>query len=91
MDSICHRMRIKPSNVLAFMHDSAASNLLSFADTLQHVFVFSEDTHTIVAPAIDYWKRTSLFNATYDDDQKRSHADYIELSMQSQFNKRGLR
>jgi hypothetical protein len=32
----------------------------------------------------------SLFNATYDDDQKRSHADYIELSMQSQFNKRGL-
>ena len=33
----------------------------------------------------------SLFNATYDDDQKRSHADYIELSMQSQFNKRDLR
>jgi hypothetical protein len=33
----------------------------------------------------------SLFNATYDDDQKKSHADYIELSMQSQFNKRGLR
>ena len=33
----------------------------------------------------------SIFNATYDDDQKKSHADYIELSMQSQFNKRGLR
>ena len=33
----------------------------------------------------------SIFNATYDDDQKRSHADYIELSMQSQFNKRDLR
>ena len=32
----------------------------------------------------------SLFNATYNDDQKKSHADYIELSMQSQFNKRGL-
>ena len=32
----------------------------------------------------------SLFNATYDDDQKRSHTDYIELSIQSQFNKRGL-
>ena len=33
----------------------------------------------------------SIFNATYGDDQKNSHADYIELSMQSQFNKRGLR
>ncbi len=31
----------------------------------------------------------SIFNATYGDDQKNSHADYIEL--QSQFNKRGLR
>jgi hypothetical protein len=30
----------------------------------------------------------SIFNSTYNDDQKRSHADYIELSMQSQFNKR---
>ncbi len=30
----------------------------------------------------------SLFNTTYDDDQKRSHTDYIELSIQSQFNKR---
>ena len=33
----------------------------------------------------------NLFNATYNDDQKKSHADYIELSMQSQFNKRDLR
>jgi hypothetical protein len=33
----------------------------------------------------------SLFNATYNDDQKSSYTDYIELSMQSQFNKRGLR
>jgi hypothetical protein len=32
----------------------------------------------------------SIFNATYNDDQKRSHADYIEVSMQSQFNKRAL-
>ncbi len=32
-----------------------------------------------------------LFNATYNDDQKKSHADYIALSMQSQFNKRDLR
>ena len=32
----------------------------------------------------------SIFNATYGDDQKNSHADYIELSMQSQFNKQGL-
>jgi hypothetical protein len=27
----------------------------------------------------------SIFNASYNDDQKRSYADYIELSMQSQF------
>ncbi len=33
----------------------------------------------------------SLFNATYNDDQKSAYADYIKLSMQSQFNKRGLR
>ena len=32
----------------------------------------------------------SIFNATYNDDQKRSHTDYIELYMQSQFNKRAL-
>ena len=32
----------------------------------------------------------SIFNATYDDDQKSSYADYIQLSMQSQFNKRDL-
>jgi hypothetical protein len=29
-------------------------------------------------------------SATYDDDQKKSHADYIELSMKSQFNIRVL-
>ena len=32
----------------------------------------------------------SIFNATYDDDQKSLYADYIQLSIQSQFNKRGL-
>ncbi len=32
----------------------------------------------------------SIFNATYNDDQTRSHSDYIELSMQSQFNERAL-
>ena len=32
----------------------------------------------------------SLFNTTYNDDQKSSYTDYIELSMQSQFNKRAL-
>ena len=31
-----------------------------------------------------------LFNATHNDDQKKSHDDYIELSMQSQFNKQDL-
>jgi len=32
----------------------------------------------------------SIFNSTYNDDQKRSHTDYIELSIQSQFNKRTM-
>ncbi len=32
----------------------------------------------------------NLFNATYNDDQKSAYADYIELSIQSPFNKRGL-
>jgi hypothetical protein len=32
----------------------------------------------------------SIFNATYNDDQKSSHADYIQLSLQAQFNKRAL-
>ena len=32
----------------------------------------------------------SIFNSTCNDDQKSSHTDYIELSMQSQFNKRAL-
>jgi hypothetical protein len=32
----------------------------------------------------------SIFNATDNDDQKSSYTDYIELSMQSQFNKQGL-
>ena len=31
----------------------------------------------------------SIFNSTYNDDQKSSHTDYIELFMQSQFNKPG--
>ena len=32
----------------------------------------------------------SIFNATYNADQKKSHTNYIELSIQSQINKRGL-
>ena len=32
----------------------------------------------------------SIFNETYDDDQKSSYTDYIQLSIQSQFNKRDL-
>ena len=32
----------------------------------------------------------SIFNTTYNDDQKSSHTDYIQLSMQTQFNKRAL-
>jgi hypothetical protein len=43
-------------------------------------------THPTPAPLSGF----SLFNTTYNDDQKKSHVDYIELSIQSQFNKRGL-
>ena len=32
----------------------------------------------------------SIFNTTYNDDQKSSHAEYIQSSMQAQFNKRAL-
>jgi hypothetical protein len=32
----------------------------------------------------------SIFTVTFNDDQKNSHVDYIESSMQSQFNKRDL-
>ena len=32
----------------------------------------------------------SIFNTTYNDDQNKSHTDYIDLSIQSQFNKRDL-
>jgi hypothetical protein len=52
--------------------------------------------HTIVTPAIDYWKQTiedkkgDQLETYNSDDQKRSHVDYIELSMQSQFNKRAV-
>jgi hypothetical protein len=31
-----------------------------------------------------------IFNATYNDDQKKSHPEYIELSIQVQFSKRVL-
>ncbi len=32
----------------------------------------------------------SIFNLTFDDDQKSSYADYMRLSIQSQFNERAL-
>ena len=32
----------------------------------------------------------SIFNTTYNDDQKSSYADYIQLSMLAQFNERVL-
>ena len=31
----------------------------------------------------------SILNDSFDDDQKRAHADYIELSLQLQYNGRG--
>jgi hypothetical protein len=32
----------------------------------------------------------SLASSTYNDDQRKSNADYMELSLQSQYNKRTL-
>jgi hypothetical protein len=32
----------------------------------------------------------SMFNATFGEDQKRAFGDYLELAMQSQYNKRNL-
>ena len=43
MDTICQHMRVNTSNVLAFMHDSASANLLSYNDKLKHVFMYSND------------------------------------------------
>ena len=43
MDTICQHMRVNTSNVLAFMHDSASDNLLSYNDKLKHVFMYSND------------------------------------------------
>ena len=32
----------------------------------------------------------SMFNATFGEDQRRAFGDYLELAMQSQYNKRNL-
>ena len=32
----------------------------------------------------------SMFNATFGEDQKRSFGDYLELAMQSEYNKRNV-
>jgi hypothetical protein len=32
----------------------------------------------------------SMFNAAFGEDQRRAFADYLELAMQSQYNKRNL-
>ena len=31
-----------------------------------------------------------MFNATFGEDQQRSFGDYLELAMQSQYNKRNV-
>jgi hypothetical protein len=43
MDTICQNMRVNIINLLAFMHDSASANLLSYHDKLQGVFVYSNN------------------------------------------------
>ena len=43
-----------------------------------------------LAAASDAQRLFSIFNATFDADQMKSFGDYIELSMQSQYNKRDV-
>jgi hypothetical protein len=62
---------------------SNCATLPGFAYVLRSVLTNSRNSYPPACLFI-------IFNATYNDDQKRSHADYIELSMQPQFNKRAL-
>ena len=48
------------------------------------------DRHKLADGAGEERVVSSDRNASYNDDQKSSYADYIELSMKSQFNKRDL-
>ena len=49
----------------------------------------SQPSLPVAQPAAEVPERVfSILNNTFDDDQRRAHADYIELSLQLQFNAR---
>ena len=52
MDTICQHMRVNTSNVLAFMHDSASANLLSYNDKLSMSLCIAMTTHACLIQTI---------------------------------------
>jgi hypothetical protein len=67
--------------------------LIGGSQTVQHCQQFVYVLRALLTNSPDSCPPESLFsifNVTYNDDQKRSHVDYIKLSMQSQFNKRAM-
>jgi hypothetical protein len=91
-----------PAQVLKFLMSSfmpflkSIAILSSFAFSVGLRWLQSSNPTCCVqcSPTHQTLARLSAFNATYNDDQKSSHADYIhllkQLSMQAQFNKRAL-
>ena len=63
--------------------DLRLSDLLQWQEVLE---TMSEQANSCPSESL-----VSILTATYNDDQKKSHdSNYIELSMQAQFNKRAL-
>jgi hypothetical protein len=64
-----------------------SGNLPHFAFVLRALIV---DVMTNAPNSCPPERVFTMFNATFGEDQKRSFGDYIELAMQSQYNKRNL-
>ena len=93
----CGAVRERAENMLPSSLNTPASSALLSSDwwksncaTLSGFTYVLREVLTNSPNSFPSQRLFSLFNATYNDDQKKSHADYIELSIQSQFNKRDL-
>ncbi len=71
-----------------WLKETLKKRLLDFPDQFFHDM--EEASPGLSWPILPSERLCSIFNAIYNDDQKKSHTDYIELSMQSQLNKRDL-